>query len=126
MPVKRTDRLNSLLKEVLSEVIHRDIHHVKNINTFITITRVDITSDLLQAKIYISVIGKETDKQQALLALQHRAGTIARKASKKVKMRYFPELDFRFDDQLENQLHMEELFAKISQERLKRQHQDES
>jgi len=125
MPVKRTDRLNSLLKEVISEVIHRDMHHAKNISTLITITRVDITSDLLQAKVYISVIGKELEKKQALLALQKLAGTIARKTSKKVRMHCFPLIEFLFDEALENQIHMEELFAKISEERHKRTATDE-
>jgi ribosome-binding factor A len=124
MATRRTERLNSLLKEVISEVIHRDIHHVEGIDMFITITRVDITEDLMHAKVYISVIGKDKDKKRALMLLKEKAGRIARMASKKVVMRLFPVLEFLFDEGLEKQLKMEDLFQKISKEREGRTSQD--
>jgi ribosome-binding factor A len=120
MATRRTERLGSLLKEVISEVIHRDIHHVEGIDMFVTITRVYITEDLMHAKVYISVIGKEKDKKRALMLLNERAGQIAHMASKKVVMRLFPEIEFFFDEDLDKQLKMEEIFAKISKERQER------
>ena len=124
--VKRTDRLNSLLKEVLSEVIRRDIHHNPLINEFVTITRVAITTDLSYAKVYVSVIGDEKKKKEAVSMLQERSRLIRAIAYKKVRMRQFPELDFVIDSGLEKQLHMEELLQKISEERASRQQQDSS
>jgi ribosome-binding factor A len=124
--VKRTDRLNSLLKEVISEVIRRDLHHAPFIDEFVTITRVDITSDLSYAKVYISVIGDDKKKKQALSSLQDRARPIALIARKKVTMRLFPVLDFVLDHDLEKQLHMEELLHKISEERAGRTSDDSS
>ncbi len=123
---KRTVRLNSLLKEVISEVIHRDLHHVPHVNEFITITAVDITSDLSYAKVFVSVIGDQKQKKLAVQALQEKAGTIARMSSKKVVMRHFPELTFEIDSGLEKQLHMEEVFSKLSQEREKRPSSDDA
>jgi len=86
----------------------------------VTITSVDITSDLSFAKVFISVIGDEKKKKLALQALQENAGPIARRASKKVVMHHFPVLTFEIDSGLEKQLHMEEIFSKLSQEREKR------
>lgn len=119
--VKRTDRLNSLLKEVLSEVIRRDIHHLPFSNELVTITRVEITTDLSYAKVYISVIGDDKKKKMTLSALQDMARPIALIARKKVTMRLFPTLDFCLDSDLEKQLHMEELLHKISKERASRE-----
>lgn len=100
MTLKRTDRLNSLLREVLSEVIRQDVKN-PHIHELITVTEVDISKDLHCAKVYISVIGSETEKQKTLSALKSAAGFIAVVASKKVVMRYFPQLSFFLDNSVE-------------------------
>ena len=116
----RTVRLNSLLKEVISEVIHRDIHHEPHINEFVTITRVDITSDLSFAKVFVSVLGSDVQKLQALDRLNHLAAMIAVLSSKKVTMRYFPELTFKLDDSVDKHMRIAELLSEIGEERKSR------
>jgi ribosome-binding factor A len=117
----RTSRLNSLLKEVISEVIHRDIHHEPHINQFITITRVEITSDLSFAKVFVSILGSDIDKLKALGQLNHLSAMIAVLSSKKVTMRYFPSLTFEIDHGLEKQLKIESMLSKLSKEREERE-----
>jgi ribosome-binding factor A len=119
MTVKRTDRLNSLLKEVISEVIKRDVRN-PHVAELITVTRVEITKDLHYAKVYISVIGTDEQKKETLIALQSAAGFIAVQSSQKVVMRYFPELTFKLDDSVDKHMRIEELLYKINQEREKR------
>lgn len=128
MAVKRTDRLNSLLKEVISEVIKRDVRN-PHVVELLTVTRVQITKDLHYAKVYISVIGTDLQKKETIKALQSAAGFIAVQSSHKVVMRYFPELTFILDDSVEKHMHIEELLHKINQERESRPeiaHDDES
>lgn len=124
MSKKRVDRLNSLLKEVISDVIRKEVKN-PHVNEFITVTRVDITTDLHYAKVYISVIGSETEKQETLSALNSAAGFIAVNSSKKVVMRYFPTLTFILDDSVEKQMRIEELLHKISDERSTRDPEEE-
>lgn len=116
MPKRRTDRLNSLLKEVISDVIRREVRN-PHVNELMTVTRVDITKDLHYAKVYISVIGTEQQKAETIAALQTSAGFIAVQASKLVVMRYFPALTFKLDDYVEKHMRIEELLNKISAER---------
>jgi ribosome-binding factor A len=117
---QRTDRLNSLLKEVISEVIKREVRN-PHVNELITVTRVDITKDLHYAKVYVSVIGDEAQKKETLAALQSAAGFIAVNASQKVVMRYFPALTFRLDDGVDKHIRMQKLLSDISEERNSRQ-----
>ena len=124
MSKKRVDRLNSLLKEVISDVIRKEVKN-PHVNEFITVTRVDITSDLSYAKVYISVIGSETEKMETLAALNSAAGFIAVNSSKKIVLRYFPSLTFILDDSVEKQMRIEELLHKISDERNSRDHEEE-
>lgn len=119
MPKQRTDRLNSLLREVISEVIRREVRN-PHVNELVTVTRVDITKDLHFAKVYISVIGTEAQKTETIDALQSAAGFIAIKSSEKVVMRYFPSLTFKLDDSVEKHQRIEELLHKISDEKKSR------
>lgn len=113
---RRIERLNSLLKEVISDVIRKSVKN-PHLPKLITITSIDITKDLRHAKVYVSVIGDETVKQEALKSLQSAAGFIAVQASKQVVMRYFPELRFIIDNSLDKQMRVEELIDQIEEER---------
>lgn len=116
MAVQRKDRLNSLLKEVISEIIRREVRN-PHVNELVTVTRVDITKDLHFAKVHVSVIGTPEQKSETLAALQSAAGFIAVQSSKQVVMRYFPALTFKLDDSVEKHMRIEDLLGKIAAEK---------
>jgi ribosome-binding factor A len=116
MAKQRTDRLNSLLKEVISEVIRRDVRN-PHIRELFTVTRVDISKDLHYAKVWVSVIGTDVEKKETIAALQSAAGFIAVNSSKKVVMRYFPELTFKLDDTVDKHMRIEELLGELKSKR---------
>ena len=116
MAVDRTLRLNSLLKEVLSEVIRQDVKNPK-VSTLITVMRVSITKDLRHAKVYVSIIGDEKEREETMKALRSARGFIAVTASKKVVMHHFPELKFLYDDSVEKHIRIETLLQEVNDER---------
>ena len=116
MKKNRLERINSLLKEVIFEVIHKEVRN-PHVTTFVTVTRVDTSADLHHAKVYISLIASDADKEKILAALQTAAGFIAVNAAKKVELRYFPALTFKLDTALEEHLRIQELLSKIEEER---------
>lgn len=117
--MKRTDRLNSLLKEVIAEVITKEVRNPL-VGEFTTVARVDISKDLRHAKVYVSVIGDEAVRRGTVEALQSAAGFIAVKSSKKVVMRHFPELLFRLDDSVDKHIRIQELLSEIDSENERR------
>jgi ribosome-binding factor A len=123
MAVQRTDRLNSLLKEVISDVIKRQVRN-PHVNELLTVTRVQITKDLRYATVFVSVIGSEQEKAETLAALQSAAGYIAIQSSQQVVMRYFPELRFKIDDSVEKHMRIERLLGEITKERESRPHHE--
>jgi ribosome-binding factor A len=125
MTVNRVARLNSNLKEVISDVIRMEVKN-PHVSQLITVTRVDITKDLHHAKVYVSVIGSDHDKTETMKALQNAAGFIAVNSSKKVVMRYFPELTFILDDSVEKHMRIESLLGKITEERTQREGSDDT
>ncbi|MFQ5729629.1 MAG: 30S ribosome-binding factor RbfA [Waddliaceae bacterium] len=123
MARQRVDKLNSLLKKVISEVIRRDVHN-PNINEFFSVSRVDISKDLRHAKIYVSIIGDDLEKSKTLSALESASGFISMMASKKVVMRFFPTLTFKIDDTVDKQMRIEALLNKIHTEENRRPQQN--
>lgn len=119
MQKKRTDRLNSLLKEVISDVIRKNVRN-PHVNELVTVTDVDITKDLHYAKVYISVIGTDKQKQETLNALQGAAGFIAVQASRQVVIRYFPALTFKLDEGVDKQMQIQKLLSDIEKEKMSR------
>lgn len=115
MTKQRTERLNSLLREVIAGVIRTEVRNPK-IPQLLSVTRVEITKDLSFAKVYISFIGDAINTQEAIHALQSASGFIGSAASKQVIMRTFPTLKFVLDDTVSKQMRIEELLANINAE----------
>ena len=125
MAKDRIARLNSLLKEVISEVIQRDVSN-PHVHRLLSVTSVDISKDLQHAKVFISVLGTVVEKKATIAALQSAAGYISILASKKVVMRYFPALIFKLDDSVDKQLAIEAKLEAIHEEQQARLKNDES
>jgi ribosome-binding factor A len=122
---KRTDKLNSLLQQVISEVIRNDVKN-PHVNEFVSVTKVEITKDLRHAKVFVSVIGDKFTKETTVIALQSAAGFIAVHASKKMVIRHFPELHFKLDDTVEKQMRIDSILENLKNERMTRPQTEES
>lgn len=122
---KRIKRLNSLLKEVLSEVIMNEVKDPR-MAPLVTVSSVDISNDLHHAKVFVSIIGNEKQRRETLEALDSAAGFISITASKKVVMRYFPSLTFKLDTTVDEQMKIDQLLEKIHREEENRPHRDDA
>ena len=116
MKQNRLARVNSLLKEVISEVIQKDVKN-PHVTTFVSVVQVDTSADLHHAKVYVSMIASDEEKAKVIEALQSAAGFIAVNAAKKVELRYFPTLIFKLDTSLEDHLRIHKIMSDIEKER---------
>ena len=116
MKPRRIEKINSLLKEVLSEVILHDLKH-RGVPELITVTNVDTSNDLTSAKVYVSLIDSNPQKKEAMITmLQKMASYIALLASKKITIRYFPVLTFKIDDSMDKYMKIDSILKKINSE----------
>lgn len=115
MAKTRIDRVNSLLKEVISDVIRKKVKN-PHLSEMASLTRVSVSKDLRHAKVYVSVIGDKASQDENIAALQSAAGFIAVHASKEVKMRFFPDLRFILDDSAEKHARIEEILKTIQED----------
>jgi len=114
MSTKRVKRLNSLLREVISEVIRKEVRN-PHVSSLTTVTEVDISSDLRHAEISISVIGNDKERLETIAALNSAAGYISTKASGLVVLRYFPALTFKLDTSVDRQLRIDSVLKEIKE-----------
>lgn len=115
---RRQARLNSLLREVITEVIQRELKN-PSFKALVSVTNVEITADLKFAKVFISVIGSDKERDDTLALLQHSAGFIGSHSSKKVRMRFFPTLTFYIDKSVDEHMKIEKILQDLEEKRKK-------
>lgn len=110
----RAHRVGEQIKKELSEVIMRELKDPRV--RFVTITGVEVTGDLQQAKIFITVLGNKEEKEATLKALVKATGFIRSEIGKRIRLRKTPELLFEFDDSIEYGNRIETLLRNIEEE----------
>ncbi len=95
----RAHRVAEQMKKELGEILTRKIKDPRG--GFVTVTDVEVTGDLQQAKIFISVLGDEKEKQDTLLGLSKAKGFIRSEIGQRIRLRKTPEIYFEFDEALE-------------------------
>ena len=92
---RRTSRVGESVRDALVEVIRFDL---KDVNFGLaSINEVEVSPDLHFARVYVSGF-KEEESRAVVDALQERRGRIRSFLGKRIRLRYTPELDFRYDD----------------------------
>lgn len=91
----RSNRVGEQMKKELSDIIGRKLKDPRI--GFVTVTDVEVTGDLQQATVYISVLGDDKVKEQTLLGLSKSKGFIRSEIGQRIRLRKTPELSFEFD-----------------------------
>lgn len=99
MTVRRAERVGESVREVIADMLLRDIKDPRI--GMITLTTVELTDDLKHAKVYFSCVGDEGTRQRSLNGLRSAAGFIRSQVTRRLQLRYAPELTFHFDPTLE-------------------------
>ncbi len=111
---ERVKRVSETLKEVLSEIIQYELKDPRI--GFVTITRVEMSADLRFARVWVSVLGSSGENQALLEALDGAKGFIKGEISKRIRLRYMPELNFLIDSNVENYVRIDKIIRKLREE----------
>ena len=104
----RTERISEEIKREVSDLIQ---NHIKDprLPDFVSITAVRVTKDLRYARVYVSVLGDDEKKKDALAALGSASGFIRREIGQRINLRYTPEFSFKLDDSIEHGMYLSKL-----------------
>ncbi len=115
----RTERLGAVIQRDLGKIIQQDYQKP---GTFITVTAVRMTEDLMIAKVFISIYAPGRDEDAIYSHLEEHNAAIRKQLASKIRhqVRKIPELHFQKDETAEHVDRMENLFDKIRKEREQR------
>ena len=114
MAFKRTDRISEEIKKELSNII-RELKDPR-IPLMTSVVSVSVTNDLRYAKAYISIMGNEDEKKDAIKGLQSAAGYIRREIGNRVNIRCVPEFTFCIDTTIEYGARINDLLHSVIKE----------
>ncbi|MBD2866802.1 MULTISPECIES: 30S ribosome-binding factor RbfA [Paenibacillus] len=108
----RVGRVGEQIKKELSQILQAELKDPRV--GFITVTGVDVTNDLSQAKVYLSVMGTDQQKEDSLKAIEKATGFIRSELGKRIRLRITPELLFQFDTSIEYGSRIDALLNQIN------------
>ena len=107
----RTRRIAEEIRKIVSTMLINGIKDPR-INSLVSVTDVEVTSDLSYAYVYLSILGG--DEESTLEGLKSACGYIRREVGKNIKIRHTPEIIFKIDDSLLKGMYMDELIKKVN------------
>jgi len=104
-------RVDEGLRQVLSEAIPT----LKDPRIgFVTVTAVDTTTDLDHAKVWVSVLGSQKQRDATMLALEGAAGVLQAQIGRELQLRRTPRLEFVYDRAVERGVSMTKLIDELA------------
>ena len=104
-------RIAEEIRKVIGNMLISGIKDPR-INSMVSVTEVEVTSDLSYAYVYVSILGG--DEEESLEGLKSASNFLRKEVSKSVKLRHTPQIIFKVDDSIKKGMYMEELIKKVN------------
>jgi ribosome-binding factor A len=115
MQGKRSEKVADLIRKEISEMLVKTIKDPRI--GFVTITRVAVSEDYRSAKVYFSVAGTVEERQRSMEGLNSAKGYVRKELGRRIRLRYTPEIIFKFDPSIEYAIHIGEVIRQIKGEK---------
>ncbi|PZR65340.1 MAG: 30S ribosome-binding factor RbfA [Solirubrobacterales bacterium] len=102
-------RVDEAIREVLSEALAAGLKDPRI--GFVTVTSVDTSPDLRQARVYVSVLGDERSRDNTLDGLTSAAGFLQRETGRSLRLKRTPTLSFHYDESIDRGMRIGALLA---------------
>jgi len=111
MPSRRVEKAAEAVREVVSWAILTELNdpRVKDI----TVTYVEMSGDLRQAKVHVSIMGDEAKQKLGLRGLQHAAGFLQSRLSSRIDTRYTPRIEFVLDQGVKQSIEIARILKEV-------------
>lgn len=107
---RRADRVAESIRSEVATFLAEGAKDPR-IRAFVTVTGVDVTRDLRQARVFVSLMGSETDRASTLDGLAHLAPHLRSRVGRVLRLRAAPEIEFRIDESIARAARIDSLLA---------------
>jgi ribosome-binding factor A len=111
MSSRRVEKAAEAIRGVVSMAILADLKDPRIRD--VTVTYVEVSSDLRHAKVHVSVMGDETHQKLSVRGLQSAAGFLQAKIAEKIDIRYTPKLSFLLDQGVKRSIAVAEILRQV-------------
>jgi ribosome-binding factor A len=109
----RKKQIEHLMRAELSVLLRRQVKDPR-LKGLVTVTEVQTSPDLRQARIFISIMGDEKEKEEVFQGLNSASSFLRHELAKRVSLRRIPELSFEKDDSIERGIRLSQLIEQVS------------
>jgi ribosome-binding factor A len=114
---RRVERVASLIRREISELLIGGIKDERVSQGMVSVTSVEVAGDLQHCKIFVSVFGSDSDREQAMAGLRSASAFVKGELSRRLKMRRTPEVVFVLDRGIEKGTSVLGLLNRLEDER---------
>ena len=112
---RRAERVSNLIRNEISNLLQEQVNDPR-LSGFISVTTVSTSSDLKQAKIFVSFLGESANKNKVMEGFKAATGYFRKELAGRTTLRTIPELTFIFDESIEHGSRVLELINRVASE----------
>jgi ribosome-binding factor A len=113
---RRSERTCKLIQREISELLEREVNDPR-LSKFVSVTEVTLSPDLKHAKVYVSTLGTEINKEDLLAGFNNASGFLRKELAAHLRLKQIPQLSFHYDDSIERGARLLKLIGELSTEK---------
>jgi ribosome-binding factor A len=110
---RRSERASKLIQREISGLLEREVNDPR-LSMLISVTEVSLSPDLRHAKVFVSTLGNEINKEDMLAGFNNASGFLRRELASHLKLKYTPQLSFHYDDSIERGARLLKLIGQVT------------
>jgi ribosome-binding factor A len=110
---RRSERTSKLIQREICALLEREVNDPR-LSKFVSVTEVTLSPDLMHAKVYVSTLSSEMNKQDLLAGFNKASGFLRKELATHLRLRQMPDLSFHYDDSIERGARLLELMSELS------------
>lgn len=113
---RRADRVGEAIREEVARFLNEGAKDPRLVG-LVTVTAVEVTRDLRHARVFVTILGSDSERAASIDALDSMKGHLRSRLAKTLRLRVAPELGFRVDDSVARAARIESLLAQVREKK---------
>jgi ribosome-binding factor A len=110
---RRSERTCKLIQREISGLLEREVNDPR-LCKFVSVTEVTLSPDLKYAKVYVSTLGTEVNREDLLAGFNNASGFLRKELAAHLRLKQIPQLSFHYDDSIERGARLLKLMGELS------------
>jgi ribosome-binding factor A len=113
---RHSERIGKLIQREICTLLEREVNDPR-LGKFVSVTEVTLSADLKYARVYVSTLSSEMNREDLLAGFSKASGFLRRELAARLRLRQMPELSFHYDDSIERGARLLKLMGELSTEK---------